>query len=442
VTVMADRNGRGPGLATDDAHDPAIDARLTRYALAVSALAIGLVWWTTTTYPVHPAIALDWNSLDGSAAILVGVGYWSLFGLLGALRVRKLEGGAFLTLHMPFVVAGTILGGPVVGGWMGLLSQFERRELTEVPWYGVLANHTMIAIAAIAGGFAGEGVAQVVRSIGFDPGAEQFAAALTIAIVFAIVNLALVTPIIGIREQVHLREALSSWDSIFRATLFAEAILAWLMALVYVGVGWWAPIACVALVLVIWENGELGDEKDRDPMTGLLNWDGFRPHLSLAIREARRGTRNCALLVMDLDGFGGLNRDHGTLVGDEVIRATANRLGLAVRSTDYVARSHRAGDEFAVLFRNVPDLGVATMLAGRLRVRLSQPIILRSTDQAVSVGVSIGVLFLDESATAPEDAVASADRRMQYAKRNRLGVLADDPPSDTDEDNPGLAPTR
>ena len=129
------------------------------YALTVAAAAIALVWWTTTSYPLHPAIAMRWEGINGSAAILVGVGYWTLFGLIGALRARELESGAVLTFHMPFVVAGTILGGPVVGGWMGLLSQFERREFEAVPWYGMLGNHAIIALAAIAAGAAGDGVA-------------------------------------------------------------------------------------------------------------------------------------------------------------------------------------------------------------------------------------------------------------------------------------------
>jgi len=155
--------------------DMAAEAPGKAYALAVAAAAIALVWWTTTSYPLHPAIAMHWDGVDKSAAILVGVGYWTLFGLLGALRSRELESGAVLTFHMPFVVAGTILGGPVVGGWMGLLSQFERREFTAVPWYGMLGNHAIIAISAIAAGTAGDGVTILATSAGIERGAVQFA---------------------------------------------------------------------------------------------------------------------------------------------------------------------------------------------------------------------------------------------------------------------------
>jgi diguanylate cyclase (GGDEF)-like protein len=398
------------------------------YALTVAAAAIALVWWTTTSYPLHPAIALYWNGVDRSAAILVGVGYWTLFGLLGALRARELESGAILTFHMPFVVAGTILGGPVVGGWMGLLSQFERREFTAVPWYGMLGNHAIIALSAIAAGVAGDGVTILATSAGVEPGAVQFASALAVAAVFTVVNVAMVLPIAAMRREVSIFRVLRSYDRVFSATIVAEGILAWLMALVYVGVDWWAPIACVVLVLVIWDRDDWWERGHRDHMTGLLNNLGFQPRLEAAVREARKGGRLHALLMLDLDGFGGLNKDHGEAVGDEVIVAVAGRLHASVRETDVVGRQHRAGDEFSVLLMNVPDETIGVALAARIRARVCQPIVSRTTDNVVSVGVSIGIVFLGPEVSSPEEAVSRADRRMQFAKKNKIGILAEDPP--------------
>ena len=46
-----------------------------------------------------------------------------------------------------------IVGGPVAGAWViALLATFDARELREAPWYSVLANHTGLALAALAGG--------------------------------------------------------------------------------------------------------------------------------------------------------------------------------------------------------------------------------------------------------------------------------------------------
>jgi diguanylate cyclase (GGDEF)-like protein len=429
MSLTAERAERGAQeFAPLRAPEVAAEAPGKAYALTVAVAAIALVWWTTTSYPLHPAIAMHWDGVDRSAAILVGVGYWTLFGMLGALRSRELESGAVLTFHMPFVVAGTILGGPVVGGWMGLLSQFERREFTAVPWYGMLGNHAIIAIAAIAAGAAGDGVAILAASTGVEPGAAQFASALAVAAVFTIVNVAMVLPVAAMRREVGVFQVLRSYDRIFSATIVAEGILAWLMALVYVGVGWWAPIACVILVLVIWDRDDWWERGHRDHMTGLLNNLGFKPRLETAVREARNGGRLHALLMLDLDGFGGLNKAHGEAVGDEVIIAVAGRLRSSVRETDVVGRQHHAGDEFSVLLLNVPDESIGVALATRIRARICQPIVSRTTDKVVSVGVSIGIVFLGPGVSSSEEAASRADRRMQFAKKHEIGILAEDPP--------------
>jgi len=409
--------------------DMAAEAPGKAYALAVAAAAIALVWWTTTSYPLHPAIAMHWDGVDKSAAILVGVGYWTLFGLLGALRSRELESGAVLTFHMPFVVAGTILGGPVVGGWMGLLSQFERREFTAVPWYGMLGNHAIIAISAIAAGTAGDGVTILATSAGIERGAVQFASALAVAAVFTVINVAMVLPIAAMRREVSVFDVLRSYDRIFSATVVAEGILAWLMALVYVGVDWWAPIACVILVLVIWDRDDWWERGHRDHMTGLLNHLGFRPRLETAVLDARKNGRLHALLMLDLDGFGILNRELGTDVGDEAIVAVAGRLHASVRETDVVGRQHNAGDEFSVLLLNVPDEATGVTLAARIRERICQPVVSRTTDKVFSVGVSIGIIFLGPGVSSAGEAVKRADRRMQFAKKHQIGIQAEDPPS-------------
>ena len=103
-------------------------------------------------------------------------------------------------------------------------------------------------------------------------------------------------------------------------------------------------------------------------------------------------------------------------------------LKVAVRDTDFVARFHRAGDEFAVLLIGPPDEATAVALAGRIRTRISHPIVVRSIDTWVAVGASVGVLLLERNATSAANAIATADRRMQYAKKHELGVLAEDPP--------------
>jgi diguanylate cyclase (GGDEF)-like protein len=407
------------------------------YALLLTIVGFGLVVWTTLTYPVNAEISFGWPGLEPSTALLAGFGYWLMFGLVGALRTRRLAAGSVLTFHMPFVVAGTILGGPVVGGWMGLLSQFDRRELRDAPWYGLLGNHAAIAIAAVAAGAAGDAIGAAAVTISAEEGVIRFVSAVAVAIVFVALNFVLVLPVLAIKRRVTVVQAARGHDSAFRATVLAEAILAWLMALVYVTVGWWAPIVCVALVLVVWQAHEQAVDALHDGPTGLLNERGFMPYLETAIDEAHRGQHLHALLVIDLNGLGETNRLHGTNAGDELIRATAGRLRSAVRDTDRVARAHKRGDEFWVLLTDLPDQATALELATRVHARITGPLQLRSKDVTIDTGGSVGMILLDRQAPSAREAIAVADRRMQHAKRNRLGVWAEDVPETGYPEAPG-----
>jgi diguanylate cyclase (GGDEF)-like protein len=409
-------------------HDAApARGRLVAYALVVGTFALAAALIATWTYPIGARVTLGWPTLDPQVGLIGGTAFWIALGLAGSFWSRQLPSGAVITFHMPFVVAGAILGGPVVGAWMGLVSEFELRELRRVPWYGIVGNHAVVALAGITAGLA----ADLVRSIvGMPPGAggiRAFAAAAAAVAGFVAVNFALVLPVIAMRGGMSLRAALRTYDATLRATVVAEGVLAWLMAVTYEAVGWWAPAACVALIVAVWDAYERSEQMRRDPMTGLLNDRGFRPALDWAVREARGGEREHALLVIDLDGFGQLNKVHGMHVGDEMIVATANRLRSAVRQTDVVSRLNRAGDEFAVLLMDLPGAGTALLLAERIRRRLSAETRVRGTDLVVNVGASIGMLYLDGESPVAEDAQKSADRRMQFAKRHKLGVLDRDP---------------
>jgi hypothetical protein len=50
------------------------------------------------------------------------------------------------------MILGGCPGRPHSGAWVAFLSSIERRELESQPWYGSLANHGVLTIAAVMGG--------------------------------------------------------------------------------------------------------------------------------------------------------------------------------------------------------------------------------------------------------------------------------------------------
>ncbi|WP_448208661.1 GGDEF domain-containing protein [Azospirillum sp. sgz302134] len=88
-----------------------------------------------------------------------------------------------------------------------------------------------------------------------------------------------------------------------------------------------------------------------DELTGLLNRRGFYGHLRRELASARRhGGAGGVLVMIDLDGFKGINDTHGHLAGDAYLRHVARLIAGSIRQEDVVARL--GGDEFAVLLTN------------------------------------------------------------------------------------------
>ena len=370
--------------------------------------------------PIDRGIALPFPGLHPDTALTAGLTFWLAFGLVGGLRTRLQPGGGVVTFSLPFIVAGTVLGGPLVGGLMGLVSEFEVRELRTDPWYGIVANHAVGILSGVGAGI----VAFAVRSDleGLLPGEPQltfFVVVMLAALAYWTVNVALVIPTQAIKNDLKLSEAARTPDAAFRATSLVEAVLAWNLAASYVAIGWWAPIVIVALVLAVWQAFDRGEALRHDAMTGVFNELGFAPLLNAATRKASAGVRTCALLSLDLDGLWEVNLEHGTAGGDEFLRVSAQRMLRAVRVTDAVSRRQNTGDEFAILLDDVADAEAALRVAQRIQAAVRQPIHLRGRDSAepILAGVSIGIALIERGTpmTALQHAEL-AERRLSHSK--------------------------
>jgi diguanylate cyclase (GGDEF)-like protein len=189
------------------------------------------------------------------------------------------------------------------------------------------------------------------------------------------------------------------------------------MAVTYVTIGFWAPIACVVLVLIVWQAFDRDEALRHDAKTGLLNELGFAPFVISAIEAARLGRRPSAVVQFDLDRFKEVNDVYLEAGGDQVINEVARRLFGAVRGTDSVARSHLAGDEYYVLLENVPNVDVAIRLVARLQATIRQPIALASHGVHLTVEASAGIVLLEPGTELTKDRLYMLlNSRMKHAK--------------------------
>jgi diguanylate cyclase (GGDEF)-like protein/PAS domain S-box-containing protein len=160
-----------------------------------------------------------------------------------------------------------------------------------------------------------------------------------------------------------------------------------------------------------------------DPLTDLPNRTLFLDRLDMAMRRtARNENLRFAVLFIDLDRFKLINDSLGHMLGDELLKAIADRLRKSLRPFDTVARL--GGDEFALLLDGLEEEAQASRIALRIQQALEHPFDI--VGQEVFSSASIGIALSAASYSRPEDLLQDADTAMYRAKsggRSRHAVF-------------------
>jgi diguanylate cyclase (GGDEF)-like protein len=137
---------------------------------------------------------------------------------------------------------------------------------------------------------------------------------------------------------------------------------------------------------------ERADEQIRylahhDVMTGLDNRHQLSEKLQRALVALPELGGKLALHYVDLDRFKDVNDTLGHDAGDSLLQLAAERLRMAARKKDCVARI--GGDEFTIVQVDATDKSEAEALAQRIIATLREPFLIKG--QSVSVGASVGI---------------------------------------------------
>ena len=156
-----------------------------------------------------------------------------------------------------------------------------------------------------------------------------------------------------------------------------------------------------------------------DPLTGLANRIQLRENFANLLAPDTVEQRITALIMIDLDGFKGVNDTLGHDVGDELLVEVGRRLQSLVREKDLVARL--GGDEFVILQPGLRNIDGATTLADRVLQRLTEPA--QIGRHQVRIGASIGIACHPKDGQDSETLLKHADIALYAAKNAGRGLF-------------------
>ncbi len=166
---------------------------------------------------------------------------------------------------------------------------------------------------------------------------------------------------------------------------------------------------------------QLSYQASHDELTGLVNRREFEIRLNQAITNTRADHKQYALLYLDLDQFKIINDMGGHHAGDELLIQISKMITQILRESDTLARL--GGDEFGILLDGCP-IEKASEIAESIRTAIDK-FIFYWDDKVFDIGVSIGVILIDEESSSLADVMSEVDTACYTAKdlgRNRVQI--------------------
>lgn len=189
---------------------------------------------------------------------------------------------------------------------------------------------------------------------------------------------------------------------------------------------WGVNYFAIIFLMLVYESitrrlkRERDAERDRyaflaahDPLTGLANRLMFDNQLARALASSDRNKNIVGLVMIDLDGFKPINDTLGHDMGDNILRAIADRLTNLLRKADTIARI--GGDEFAVILENVASPPGIDIVAQRIVDEINKPYDILPA--GMCVGASVGVAMYPLHSRDENTLRVLADHAMYEAKK-------------------------
>jgi diguanylate cyclase (GGDEF)-like protein len=155
-----------------------------------------------------------------------------------------------------------------------------------------------------------------------------------------------------------------------------------------------------------------------DTLTGLPNRRALDARIDNEVQRSIRYGRSFAVLMMDLDGFKGINDTWGHVYGDQVLHDVAQYINESLRASDFLARY--GGDELTMIIPE-SDVAAATEIGEKIRERMNLFEITLPDGTPGKLGVSGGIAIYPRHGRIASDVLRAADEALYRAKKHSRG---------------------
>ena len=173
------------------------------------------------------------------------------------------------------------------------------------------------------------------------------------------------------------------------------------------------------------KEAEYAKNRFNDPITNLPTQIIFEDRVSQAIAYTGRAKKIIAVAVMNIDMFSRINNTLGQIVGDEFLKAVAQRLKSILRRSDTVASmvnpdqtgpslSRLHDDEFALLLTGIDSVESVTYIIKRIQDKFAGKI--NVADHELYVTTTIGLSIAPHDANTPKALIEGARSAQKHAK--------------------------
>lgn len=156
-----------------------------------------------------------------------------------------------------------------------------------------------------------------------------------------------------------------------------------------------------------------------DILTGIPNRNFFVERLNREIARSEYREKLFAVAVINIDRFKYINDTFGPAFGDHILKIAAERISVALRKGDVVARL--GSDEFGIVFVDIRRSEDTAHIFEKIRRDFLQPIKLK--DEEIMVELSAGVSFYPTDGKSADELIKNANIGLTKAKKQGGNVI-------------------